>query len=125
MQVINKSAIPPLILFLVHVSVLVSNLDPTRHNSIALVERLQFTNHRDLREVVRAESFSQTRFGLGLFNEGGVAHQLFRFPAGRNPGPDGRNRQGGLDGHRHRIAPPSFAPPPGRRVWYRFWGRVP
>ena len=40
---------------------------------------------------------SQTRFGLGLFNEGGVGHQPLRLPAGRNPGPDGGNRRGRLE----------------------------
>ena len=36
----------------------------------------------------------------------GVAHQLFIFPAARNPPPDGPNRQGELDRHhRHRVAP--------------------
>ena len=54
------------------------------------------------------KSFSQTRFGLGLFNEGGVGQQPVRFPAGRNPGPDGRNRRGQLDGNVAVIPPRVF-----------------
>ena len=52
--------------------------------------------------------FSQTRFGLGLFNEGGVGHQPLRLPAGRNPGPDGGNRRGRVDSY----YTPRYTPPP-------------
>ena len=58
--------------------------------------------------VLRSPCFSQTRFGLGLFNEGGVGHQPLRLPAGRNPGPDGGNRRGRLDRNLIVVIPPPY-----------------